>query len=523
MTKLSPEAKVGLLAFAGLALLAYMSIRISGFSLTGEQNGYSLQVYFASAAGLTKDAAVEIAGVEVGRVKGIALDNGKARVSLLIRRGVELREDVQAIIRTKGVLGDKYIEIVSGGDSAPFLQNEGTIKRTVTAADIDKLLHQLSDVGGNVTHVTESLADSIGTEEGKKAIQSILKNLRDITIALNDTIRKNDKNVNRMLENFTQLSEDMKTITSTNTEYLNNIIANVNVTTSYLRESMSSFNDVMAQMGKGEGTIGHLVYDNEPFERLSEALKALEAISKKINTEGAADRLNNSLGSLEGITRKINQGQGTIGQLVNNDDTVRNLNSTMTKINDYLEKQERFKTSVDYHGEYMVDDKEVKSYVSLKIQPKEDKYYEVGIVDDPGGTTTITTTKRTVNDVTTTEKEEKIDQKAIKFSAQIAKRYYDLALRGGLIESTGGFGIDYYFFNDRFISSFDAFDFDAEKNFHLKFKTEFVPVQHLYIAAGVDDFISENDEASLFFGAGIRFSDDDLKTLLSNVQVSPAK
>ncbi len=142
------------------------------------------------------------------------------------------------------------------------------------------------------------------------------------------------------------------------------------------------------------------------------------------------------------------------------------------------------------------------------------------MIDDPAGKKTSKTTKTTVDGVTTVTEEEKTDHDALKFSAQIAKRYYDLTLRGGIMESTGGFGLDYSFLKDRLVFSFDAFDFDPDENPHLKFKAELFPIHHCYIAGGFDDFISNEGNETAFLGAGIRFSDEDIKGILSTVRIS---
>ncbi len=472
MPKLSPEIKVGIFVFIGIMILGYMSMRVGKFEF-GRKRGYELHVYFDSAAGLAKDAAVQIAGVEVGRVKAIALDRSKAKVTLLIGHGIEIGRDVKAAVRTKGMLGDTYVELILGPQKMPLLKGGDQIVRTTAAVDVDRLLNQLSEIGEDVKKVSTSIAGAIGGEKGKRSLQIIVDNLRELTTALNRTVQDNNQNIKEMIANLTRFSRN-------------------------LEEVIIAVKEITAKVNKGEGTIGKLV-----------------------NKDDTIERLNDSLGSLKEISNKINKGEGTIGKLVNEDETVKNLNDTLTSINDYLQKQDTFRTFVDYRGEYLFDSEDVKSYLSLKIQPKEDKYYLLQIVDDPAGKTTTTTTEITETSPpsTNTIVEEKTEEDALKFSAQIAKRYYDLTLRGGIVESTGGFGLDYHFFKDRLIFSFDAFDFDSEKNPHLKFKTEFSPIRHLYLTGGFDDFISDEGDESVFFGAGIRFSDEDLKTLLSNVQV----
>ena len=227
------------------------------------------------------------------------------------------------------------------------------------------------------------------------------------------------------------------------------------------------------------------------------------------------DKLNKTLASLEEVTEKINEGRGTIGKLVNDDETVRNLNEGLTGLNRYVNKAEQFRTFLSYRGEYLFEKSNAKSYLDLRIQPNEDKFYILGIVSDPRG-------KRTTRDYITngvTTRTEEWDRDGLLFNLQIGKRYRDLVLRGGLIESTGGFGIDYFALNDKLKFSFEAFDFSSDRRAHLKTGVEYRLLKHLYLTAGWDDFISDQDNRSFYGGFAIRFEDDDLKYLLTTTPI----
>src|SRR3972149_12216068 len=117
---LSPEAKVGLFVLIGIILLVYMSLRVGGFRLGGGE-GYPLTVEFGSAAGLDPDSSVRVAGVEVGRVKEIGLEDNRAHLVLLIRPDVRIGRDFTAILKTTGLLGDRYVELLPGAPGAPPL------------------------------------------------------------------------------------------------------------------------------------------------------------------------------------------------------------------------------------------------------------------------------------------------------------------------------------------------------------------------------------------------------------------
>ncbi len=495
MTKFSVEAKVGFFVLIGIMILGYMSMKAGKFEYTGDK-GYEVHALFDSAQGIVKGVPVEIAGVEVGRVKEITLEAGKARLILRINPKVQIGEDAEAIIRSKGVLGDKYVEIALGSPEASPIGPGGRISQTQSPANIDTLLKQLSSIGDDIKEITESFSGVIGGEEGEASLKITMDNMRELAVTLNETVQKNNENINRMLNNLAVFSKNLKEMSGANKEAVGETVDNFRQASSQLRETLIALNEITQKVNRGEGTIGKLIHEEQTIKRLNETLVALKE-----------------------ITERINKGEGTIGRLVQEDETVDNLNETLTGINEYLRTEERFRTYIDYHGEYLFDREEMKSYLSLRIQPKEDKYYLLGIVDDPAGKKSVTETTTTVGGVSTTKHVEEIDKDGIKFSAQIAKRYYDLGLRGGIFESTGGMGADYYFFDDRLVFSLEAFDFDPDEKPHLKFKADFTPFQYIYLTAGLDDFISDADNESFFVGAGLYFSDEDIKTLISDAPI----
>jgi phospholipid/cholesterol/gamma-HCH transport system substrate-binding protein len=495
MTRLSIEAKVGFFVVAGILILAYMSMKV-GTLPYGPDQGYNVYAYFDSAEGLVKGVPVEVAGVEVGRVKEISLERGKAKVDLQLNPDVEIGRDVVAAIRTKGVLGDKYVELVLGAPDAPPVKAGERIEETISPTNIDSLLQQLSAIGKDIKKLTGTFSGVLGEAEGQASLKTIVDNLKELTQTLNQTVQKNRENIDLTLQNFSVFSQDLRSLSGNNKEALNDIVLNFRQASEQLQEAIAAVSLITDKINRGEGTIGRLVHDEDTVETMNQTLVALKNIAEKIN-----------------------RGEGTIGKLVKDEDTVDNINATLTSVNDYLQKEQSFQTYLDYRGEYLFDSNNVKSYLSLKVQPKEDKYYLLQVVDDPAGREKETVTTTTVGGVSTTQTTKEIDKNKLKFSAQIAKRYYDLGLRGGLFESTGGVAADYYFFDDRIAFSLEAFDFDPDDNPHLKFKADFTPFQYLYVTAGLDDFISEEGNESVFVGMGLHFSDQDLKTLLSGAPI----
>ena len=139
MRKIDLELIVGLFVLIGIIALSYISIKLGKMEWVGG-GGYQVTAVFPSVAGLKVGAMVEIAGVEVGRVKSLNLDEDyQARVVLDIDWGVDLQEDSIASIKTKGLLGEKYVEIVPGG-ADEIIENGGKIQDTEPPIDIEELI-----------------------------------------------------------------------------------------------------------------------------------------------------------------------------------------------------------------------------------------------------------------------------------------------------------------------------------------------------------------------------------------------
>ncbi len=140
MNRFSAETAVGLFVLAGILCLGWLSVKLGKLEIVG---GDTVPVIaeFASVAGLKEGGSVEIAGVEVGKVASISVRDYKARVLLKIRKGIPLQEDTIASIRTRGLIGDKYVSLAPGA-SDRLIPPGGRIRETEPAVDLEGLLGQ---------------------------------------------------------------------------------------------------------------------------------------------------------------------------------------------------------------------------------------------------------------------------------------------------------------------------------------------------------------------------------------------
>jgi len=249
LLNLSAEAKVGVFVVIGMILLGYMSMKVGrlGFKMG---NGYEVKVYFDSASGLAEDVPVEIAGVEVGRVRKILLEDGKALVILRIDSNIKLRNDVKASIRGRGILGDKYVVLVQGSPAAPFIEPDGRIVSTVSTTDLASLMNVLGEVAKDISKLTRSFANVMGGEKGEASLLSIIDSMKAVAETLNRTVQENNEELVKIITNLSEFS--------------------------------ATINEISSRINKGEGSLGRLIKEEDTVKKLNGTLASLIKSSKPV-------------------------------------------------------------------------------------------------------------------------------------------------------------------------------------------------------------------------------------------------
>lgn len=140
MKRATLETIVGIFVLIGILCLAYLSIKLGKMELFGGDY-YQVQADFDTVSGLKSGASVEIAGVEVGRVGRILFEpkSDMAKVYMQIKPGIKLSDDVIASVRTRGIIGDKFVKLSPGG-SDKFIPPGGKIRSTESSIDIEEMI-----------------------------------------------------------------------------------------------------------------------------------------------------------------------------------------------------------------------------------------------------------------------------------------------------------------------------------------------------------------------------------------------
>lgn len=446
-----PEFKVGLLVLTVAGLIAVMSMRVSEDPTLGGAKKY----WFLSpnASGLVKSSSVKMAGIPIGIIKDIKLSQGIARIDIVVRDEVDLRQSARVEIKANGILGDKYVEVIPGSPEDPPLADGDQILNVNDKASMDGLLSQISDIGTSLKMVAVTLKESVQDQGSDKHI------------------------LGRIVQNIEGLTKDIADITNENKGRVTEILKEINSVTKTLEATIAN------------GDTG-------------------------LRKNWA--RLDNVLKNIEDVTNKINQGQGTLGKLINDEKTVEEINTAVEGINNLLDTSNKLQTSIDFHTEYLNSVDSWKSYIGLKIQPGLDRFYFIQAIDDPSGvlekTNTVTTTSPP--DSTVRVNESKTYLNKMKYTLLFGKNFYNLTLRGGIIESSGGVGLDYFVYRNRLRLTTEAFEFSK---MNLRASITYNLYKGIYVTGGVSDLLNRSDSRSNYVGAGLFLTNDDMKILLTKM------
>jgi phospholipid/cholesterol/gamma-HCH transport system substrate-binding protein len=479
-------AKVGLFVI----IVGAASVLIYRFvsRTTGTAGGYTVFAEMKDATGLAPQSRVMMAGIAVGTIQSIRLDRGMARVDVRMMPDVALHDDATVGKRSAGILGEYFLSLTPGTDGRPTLRDGDEIKIIIEAPSTDQIISDVARIADRVKLVAENLAATVGTPEGQEEMKSTLKNLAGVTEALNQTVRENRDTIRRTLLNV----ED---ITGRSAPELRQILENIRTITGDVRTLLAENQAAQGPEGKtGPGEI------RETVERVNRASASLES----------------ALAHIDSISERIDKGQGTVGKLTKDETLINEVQGVVSDVGDFVGTLNRFQTIVGLRADYNFVSNTIKNYVELRLQPAEDKYYEIDVINDPRGFTSFQQTDVDTTDPTKPAHYREVrttTTNAFRFGLQFAKRMGPFTGRFGIIESTGGIGLDIDLLRDRFEIRQDLFGFGEELQPRWRVALWYEFIQHLWMIAGVDE-IFNRDRRDYFVGLQLRFNDQDLKALL---------
>ena len=320
---------------------------------------------------------------------------------------------------------------------------------------------------------------SVITKDFAQSAPKLTASLQATIDSIKELIKANRANFDATVRNAEQLTAELKNILVENRE-------NFRVTVSNAKTLTNKLNAILAENRDGLKT----TVDN------------ISSASGKV--EGLIDSLTEASDSMKAIMAKISKGEGTVGKLVTDEEVYNNLNDTLKGAKGMLTDVGNIGFYLGLRAERAIEWNESRAYLTLKIQPRLDSYYLLEIT----------------NDARAPDPEDGSTNDALSdilYTAMVAKRFSDITLRGGLIESSAGVAADYHMLGDRLVLTTELFNLSgydtSAPDPQVRAFARWNFMKYLYLYGGGDELL--NDEYRTFFlGGGLMFDDDTLKLAL---------
>lgn len=443
------EFKVGLLAIATIVAVVYMSLTVtSNQSGFGDYVGY--QTLIKDASGIFPKTPIKIAGINAGRIRNIELRGNFALIEFEVLETIKIPSDSILRIKTVGFLGDKFIEIVVGTNSEPLAEMEFIVADE--GAGMESLLADAGDVMKDVKKLVGTFREIFAPEDQVSPLKTMMTNLEEISTELNGAITDNKDRIGQIMDNVERLTHSLAEETDRN-----------------LRDSSLS--------------------------KLHGVLETTQMMTK----------------DLQLMIADVRAGKGTIGQFLVEDQIADEVKQTLASVNKIVSRVDSLRTEIAvFTGGNTEFGAETEA--ELRLHPSPERFYLLGITTSKFGPEreTIYTTEQ---NGTTSSRTEKIqDKDSYRFNVQLGRRIHQWSFRGGLIQSTGGFGVDYELKSYAAKFSAEAYDYRKDIGINLRLMSEFQIWNVLYGKVALEDVAQ--DDRSATFSAGLRFTDEDIKGLV---------
>lgn len=485
MARFSNEFWVGLLAAVGIALTAYAILRTDDRP-DGVRGSYRIYATFTSAEGVYPDTPVRVAGVVIGSVDEVRLDGGRARLTLMMQGDVDLPVDSTVVLKSEGVLGDRFLRVEPGVSTAS-LEDGDDIRVGEAGPDIDAMTKKLSLIADDVAVITANVKDLTSDADTQAQLRQTVENVEVLSGELRSLAAANRADLDAIADNLREVSEILKEV--------------------------------------AEGSRG----------KVDEELAAIREIT---------DSIERTTRSIEAVAAKVERGEGTVGRLLNDETTLDTLDATLadvqatvTDVRGMVSAASELRTDVYYRGSYYFGnaptDPELgynpvdglsRNVLGLTVGRRENSWYIVEVVSHPIGL--VSYEDRSLPDFGTAWREYVV-RPQLRFSFMFAKRYKDLVFRFGMKESSGGVGLDALLVDDRVQLSADVYDFTygswplMESIPNVQAYARVRPLKPIYVEAGLDNlwFGVRHGMVTGFVGGGFTFNDQDLKYVLAALPI----
>ena len=517
------EAKVGLFITLSLFFLFGLLSQLSSFDNLF-QKGYPISAKIKDGSGLKDKAKVKLKGVDIGYVQKVTLLDNDVVTQLMINEGVKIPTDSILVISQDSLLGGKFLDI-KPGKSTDVLSPNSMLSKEEEVSSIADASTSADEAFQEITLLVHDVRD-IFNNGGKSDIQETLSNLKEFSSLLSSISTEDNQSIHETLSNLKEFSSLLASISKDDGQTIHEILANANKSLANANRTIDKFalmSDEITNTSREFTAVGQGINRDLPtiMARIDSITKYLESVSSTLDSklpttmdkfvklednlnetiDGNKDKLSSALTSVDGFFSESTE--------------------TMQKVDKYLDSMIKSELHVEMRSDEVYDDGGYsKSHLNLTLKPDPTRYYMLGVTTGPSFEADDTFSRGYAGN-------KKHESGNFLLSAQYGKRFDDLLFRVGLIESQGGFGVDYFALNDTLKVSANMFDFNAVNdirgdNLNLTTTVRYQFFKHINAYVSANNILNSRAN-SVSAGLGVSFVDNDLKNLLGTAASSAKK
>lgn len=496
----------------GVVLAAALVFAIASRFKT-RRYGESMRAWamFRDGSRLPVGSGVRIAGLQVGEIDGLFVENRYARVTMVLRDDVVLWDNAFVEKKASSLLGDYYVEVNPG--SAETVEPDGSVTKNVRI-----------EPGGQILHVVEASSTDSVFRDIHSAMPKVETALGKITSVVESGRNMVNGPAAAKIEGIRSYLDSESA-----TAPIRQLERGADVLDSFTAQAQPAVHSFAADTDK---TLANLE------RRIADSTVAMRDVRERLAT--AAGDARRAMGtwdeSVVGASSSlaaVDDGEGTLGRLIDDDELGEEIDDVSRGLADSTASFSSWRTYIGLRQEFNLSSLSPRFYVRAEFHTRPGKYYLLELEKSPRGAYPDISLE--LDPGTDNWHRRVLIEERVRVTFQLAKRLGRLWLRGGMKESTPGIGAD-LLGGYGFTLSADLFDLDFEAAPRLKLGAGWQVSKTLHVVAGVDDLLNgrknlpiapwpdtadvpiQFDELSygrdVFVGAMLRFEDVDLRTLL---------
>jgi phospholipid/cholesterol/gamma-HCH transport system substrate-binding protein len=498
--RLTNEFKVGVFVIATILSL----VGVYFFTYDGLMSGpgtYSVTLRAPRADGLSEGTAVKLAGVNIGSVRRVGLAGGQAEIDLTLDARYQLPIDSTAELKATGLLGDYFVMVALGEDDRAFLKDGDRIAYGQQPGDLDNITRQVELISEDLRAVSRVLREMMEDRANRENVESTLANTSALTEELRLMAESNRRDIREIVKSVRRLTDALEGVVSETGRDLDEEFDKIKLATDTLQQSLDNLSSITGKIDRGEGTVGALINERQTVDALNQAVEGVSDIVESFT--GLQANVYNWNRFYFGTNPSRMPGGGPISP----------------------EMAEELFPPFGRNRYNMISG----HAIGVDLKPQEDFWYTFELVSHPIGNIThneYQLPSRFAGGQSVFYQEWRVTQ-AFRYSFMINKRWHNWAFRVGVKESSGGAGLTWFAARDKFQVHGDVFDWtyggypavnDPDMlGFNTRFFMRYEPMKGMFFEAGTEHIMPgiRYGYFTGFAGAGFHFTDNDIKLLLA--------